>query len=662
MKIIFFISAFLFINFNINAEIIYTDPVQDAKYVSINNSIIIGFDKQIKGSVINSVIQVRGSISGIHTGKFIITNDKMKLIFKPDLPFAFNESVEVNFIPDGSGIGKSNRISYSFRTEVKKTKVDQNQILINELGNAPYNTNPGSLPLPTLQVLESNNPSPGEIYLGSFAFAVGQSDSYLLISNNAGAYSYNRPSPNRFFDFRKQPNGMYTYFTVDKYYGEDFNHNIIDSFYCGNGYTTDFHELVLLNNGHALLMSYDPQPVDMSQVVQGGNPNATVFGLIIQEIDVNKDVVFQWRSWDHIAITDAIHENLLAASVDYIHGNAIEMDHDGNLLISSRHISEITKINRTTGDIIWRLGGVQNQFTFVNDPIKFSYQHDIRRLKNGNITLYDNGNFHSPQFSRAVEYQLDEVNKVATLVWQFRRTPDYYGFAMGTTQRLPNGNTLIGWGAVSPTLTEVRPNGQVALEMRLLWPTVSYRVFKDQTKLTLNLKLAIEGLYNSAEDRLNMKDTVRAYIRNSTLPYNIIDSAVAYVDSVNFNGDFRFYNVPTGTYYVSTKHRNSIETWSKVGGESFVEYGVYHYNFTDLISKAFGNNLVLSGSKFCFYSGDVNQDGNIDLADGSIIGNDVSVFAMGYLPTDINGDGIVDIIDALVTDNNVFDLIQKQTP
>ena len=354
MKIIFFISTLLFINFNLNAKIIYTDPVKDAKYVSINNSIIIGFDKQIKGSDLNSFIQVRGSISGIHSGEVIITTDKMKLIFRPDIPFAFNESVEVIFNPEGSDIHKGNKIIYSFQTEVKKTKVDQNQILMNELGNAPYNTNPNSATLPVLQILESNNPSPGEIYLGSFPFTVNPTESYLLISNNAGVYSYSRPSPERFFDFRKQPNGMYTYFTVDKYYGENFNHNIIDSFYCGNGYTTDFHELVVLNNGHGLLMSYDPQPVDMSQVVQGGNPNAIVYGLIIQEIDVNKNVVFQWRSWDHIAITDAIHENLLAASVDYIHGNAIEMDKDGNLLISSRHLSEITKINRTTGNIMWR--------------------------------------------------------------------------------------------------------------------------------------------------------------------------------------------------------------------------------------------------------------------------------------------------------------------
>ena len=87
----------------------------------------------------------------------------------------------------------------------------------------------------------------------------------------------------------------------------------------------------VLNNGHALLMSYDKQPVNMSLIVPGGHPNAMVTGLIIQEIDENKNVVFQWRSWDHYLITDAVDVNLTFSTIDYCHGNAIELDNDGNL-------------------------------------------------------------------------------------------------------------------------------------------------------------------------------------------------------------------------------------------------------------------------------------------------------------------------------------------
>ncbi|GIT32244.1 MAG: hypothetical protein Ct9H300mP2_3230 [Candidatus Neomarinimicrobiota bacterium] len=54
----------------------------------------------------------------------------------------------------------------------------------------------------------------------------------------------------------------------------------------------------------------------------------------------------------------------------------------------------------------------------------FSHQHDIRRLDNGNITIYDNGNYKEPNYSRAAEYLLDEDNMTATLISEYRE-PGY---------------------------------------------------------------------------------------------------------------------------------------------------------------------------------------------------------------------------------------------
>jgi hypothetical protein len=257
----------------------------------------------------------------------------------------------------------------------------------------------------------------------------------------------------------------------------DTSYHIVDSFHAGNGYSTDIHELLLTNDGHALLMSYDPQTVDLSAIVPGGYPTATVIGLIVQELDAGKNVVFEWRSWDHFLITDT-QVSLTTPFVDYVHGNAIEIDNDGNLLISSRHLSEITKIDRQTGDIIWRLGGKNNQFSFVNDAAPyFHYQHDIRRLANGRISLFDNRNDLMPLYSRATEYQIDEVGKVVTRTWEYRNTPDNYSPAMGDAQRLSNGNTMIGWGTF-PELTEARADGTKAFEMVYGGSMMSYRAFR----------------------------------------------------------------------------------------------------------------------------------------------------------------------------------------
>ena len=234
-------------------------------------------------------------------------------------------------------------------------------------------------------------------------------------------------------------------------------------------------------------MSYDPQPVDMSVVVPGGDPNAIVIGLVIQELDTQKNVVFQWRSWDHFEITDGSVSplsTLTGPSVDYVHANALELDHDGHILLCSRHLNEITKIDRQTGEVVWRMGAhaVHNDFTFVDDPRGFSHPHDIRRLANGHLTLYDNGNFLDPLFSRALEYDVDETNKVATLVWEHRNTPDVYAGFMGNTQRLDDGGTVVGWGGTfgNPKVTQVRADGTTALELGFQngGLMMSYRAFR----------------------------------------------------------------------------------------------------------------------------------------------------------------------------------------
>ena len=59
------------------------------------------------------------------------------------------------------------------------------------------------------------------------------------------------------------------------------------------------------------------------------------------------------------------------------------------------------KIDKSSGKVIWNLGGKKNEFEFINDEMKFSHQHSIRKLENGNIILFDNGNLHNPQ-SRSI--------------------------------------------------------------------------------------------------------------------------------------------------------------------------------------------------------------------------------------------------------------------
>ncbi|MEO8665897.1 MAG: choice-of-anchor B family protein [Ignavibacteria bacterium] len=184
-------------------------------------------------------------------------------------------------------------------------------------------------------------------------------------------------------------------------------------------------------------------------------------------------------------------------------------------------------------------------------------------------------------------------------------------------------------------------------------------------KTTFNISLAIEGYYNSSSDRLNKTDTVRAYLRNASAPYIIVDSSSAVVDSVTLTGNFKFSNAPNGTYYIALKHRSCIEVWSKAGGESYDPMTIQSYDFTNSDSKAFGNNIVqvdASPVRFALYSGDINFDGVVNLNDVIATSNDFALFVTGYVNTDLSGDNIVNLTDIIIGQNNAVKFIVKIIP
>jgi len=180
-----------------------------------------------------------------------------------------------------------------------------------------------------------------------------------------------------------------------------------------------------------------------------------------------------------------------------------------------------------------------------------------------------------------------------------------------------------------------------------------YLTIKYPSSLQLNAKILMEGFYNNITNTLSKKDTLTAYLRNTTFPYAIVDSGKALIDTLSFKCGFCFNNAPAGTYYIAIKHRNSIETWSKVGGEVFSKSSPVYYDFTASASQAYGSNLVLKGSKYCMYSGNINQDGIIDASDQSQVDNDSFSGLSGiFLNSDVNGDSFVDATDVGIVDNN----------
>ncbi|MBK8983496.1 MAG: S8 family serine peptidase [Ignavibacteria bacterium] len=176
---------------------------------------------------------------------------------------------------------------------------------------------------------------------------------------------------------------------------------------------------------------------------------------------------------------------------------------------------------------------------------------------------------------------------------------------------------------------------------------------------TLNMTAMIEGFYDENSNVMT-PDTVTVNIRSSSSPFNIIDQASGILNT-NGTVSLEYDNVSNGVnYYIQVLHRNALETWSK-NTQSFGS-NVLNYNFTTSAVMAFGDNMILKGSKWTFYSGDVNGDGSIDIADLTFIDNDASNFMTGYIPTDLNGDNVTDIADLLYADNNASNFITAVTP
>ena len=218
----------------------------------------------------------------------------------------------------------------------------------------------------------------------------------------------------------------------------DTNLSLVDSYTLTGGPGPDSHEFMIYPDGTRVLAGKENRIFDLSGSTffgMPGSPTTNVRCFVIQEVDTANTLLWEWDSCDHIAPEQGYDfYGYSASNFDYCHGNAIEREEDGNYLVSFRNLNAIYKVNRATGNIMWQLGGKTSDFSFANDA-GFSGQHDIRRLSNGDISLYDNGNMASPSpRSRTVTYHLDTTTFMATKTWEYTPDTTFFTATMGNAQ------------------------------------------------------------------------------------------------------------------------------------------------------------------------------------------------------------------------------------
>lgn len=481
--------------------LIRVSPEPGSQYNSVERSISLRFA--------HSLVEIQEAESGIviKSGNikipFIVkiagSNHEILLI-TPGIPFPFNSLIDVE-IPAMILKDEKKIPGFCFQfTTASKTEKNRLNTLMKEKPNQliqEMDFKTATLPKRTIET-DLNDQVPfamtkpsgnrNDYYFLSSMFSSGAKDR-LAIINGMGEWVFDRRMPFIPIDFKMFYDSTFAFASMgngpENWFYVILNRQFqpIDTIWAGNGLALDFHELLKdPNTGNYYLLAQRQITVDMSKLLLGGKSNAIVLDMVIQEIDANGNVLFEWNCFDHLPIMDAFGVDLTSPGpIDYIHSNSLFLDTDTSILLCSRHFNEITRIDRRSGSIIWRLGNRAStqSFQFINDPGAFTYQHSVERLANGNILLFDNGNLKpGPRSSRVVEYKIDESLRIAEKVWEYQHPNEVAADFMGSVQRLENGNTLIGWGSANPNFTEIDTLNNIVCEGSFPDRVMSYRVKK----------------------------------------------------------------------------------------------------------------------------------------------------------------------------------------
>lgn len=258
----------------------------------------------------------------------------------------------------------------------------------------------------------------------------------------------------------------------------DRSYREVARFAAGNGFVPEVHEFLITADDTALVTINNFVATDLTP--WDGPADGTVVEGVVQEIDPEtREVLFEWHSLEHVSPDESPFP--VSAVWDYLHLNSVDVDpDDGNLVVSARYPSTVYKLDRKTGEVLWRLGGASGDFA-LGEGARFSFQHDARAHRGGLLTVFDDG-ADSPvdppePVSRAVTLQLDPGARTAELVSAYPNPAGALTVAMGSAQRLATGGMFVGWGTVAQ-VSEFDAHGSLVFDGSFPSGYGTYRAFR----------------------------------------------------------------------------------------------------------------------------------------------------------------------------------------
>ena len=416
---------------------------------------------------------------------------------------------------------------------------------------------------------------------------------------------------------------------------------------------------------------------------------ATYIGVVCSEISNNLATPqslkyfrsINWgSSWTGASLSTASADFYPNAAFKY-NGDSIYIAVQRNISFQNNQIKVIaTKFTPTaafTTRSITTQSGVDYQKPIVN--VKQNNPTDslmLTCIKNSNLVYYystNAGSTWSAEIPLTTNAQVRSAfcsssssgDNAFTVAWSDYNTSNinmYKGKigTLATYYENINSNTSSSWVDLVCLTVPNSGNNFASVAYAGFGPQNLY--FDMESYRTINLSLASEGLYNPLTNQHNRQDTVFAYLRELSSPYNIIDSSEAYIDRYTLKATLSFSKAPKEVLYVEIKTKNTIAAWCvwNILQSDNLNLDILRYPEDVLGSNEKRINLALN--YYGLYAGDVNQDGIVDGTDTQLIDNDANAFVTGYSIQDLNGDNFVDGTDALLAGNNADNFVSVITP
>ena len=375
-------------------------------------------------------------------------------------------------------------------------------------------------------------------------------------------------------------------------------------------------------------------------------------------VQLNNDgeMIWEWNVFDYINLSEYNPYYLQsfsnsypdATAMDWTHSNSIFYDKGTqDIFISVRNLSRIIKIDYNSKNIIWELGNINfMDEIYFNNEVEFSTQHSVKQINDSHILLFDNHTFLTPQISKCIELEYDEISDSVEIIWEYIMPDNLFTGSRGECDRLENGNTLIDVGRTGNIL-EINSNNELVWHLSMQnnnTEIASFRASRFDNLYPLAYSFIIDdlkGSYLNQDYYVDNTESLQLIIYNigwSDQEYNfsILDSNYEqlYIDSVIINNS----NFETVQIDLSQIDINSSET--------------FILKVSPIANPDLSQEIIFSITNN--YTGDFNNDNIIDVLDIIIIVNAIIDNSLDSL-YDLNNDTMINVLDIILLINIILE-------